>query len=134
MATSIGEGLSSPAIEQDPGIAQIQAQQLGAQSAQQQVSLPATGFVSTVNGEDGAITIQPGSSSPGVTVVVTNGLGTISIGVTGFGSIVTHNQGVAVVNSAIVAGAAYSQTDFQAVIDKLNELLGALRTAGIIAP
>lgn len=83
---SIGEGLGAVAIEQDPGIAQIQALQQGVASAQQQVSLPATGFVSNINGEDGPITIQPGTSSPGVTVVVTNGLGTISIGVTGFGA------------------------------------------------
>lgn len=79
---SIGEGTGAIAIEQDPGIAQIQAAQLGAQSAQQQVSLPATGFVATLNGQDGAITIQSGSSSTGLSVVVTNGLGTVSIGVT----------------------------------------------------
>jgi hypothetical protein len=79
---SLSEGLGSPAIEQDPSVAQIQAAQLGAQSAQQQVSLPATGFVATINGEDGAITIQPGTSSVGLNIVVTNGLGTVSIGAT----------------------------------------------------
>lgn len=131
---SIGEGLGAVAIEQDPGIAQIQAQQLGTQSAQRQVSLPATGFVSTLNGQSGPIDIQPGTSSPGVTVVVTNGLGTVSIGVTGFGSIITHNQASAVVDTGTVASAAYVQAEAQAVINKLNELLGALRTAGIIAP
>lgn len=82
----IGDGLDSLPIEQDPSIAQIQAAQLGAQSAQQQVSLPATGFVASINGEEDAITIQPGTSSissgtPDVDVNVTNGLGTISIGV-----------------------------------------------------
>lgn len=78
---SLGEGIGSPAIEQDPSVAQIQAAQLGAQSAQQQVSLPATGFVASINGEEGAIIIQSGTSTAGVTVNVTNGLGTVSIGV-----------------------------------------------------
>ncbi len=83
---NIGEGFDSAAIEQDPSIAQIQAAQYGAQLQQTQVSLPATGFVSTINGEDGPITIQPGTSTitagaPDVDVTVTNGLGTVSVGV-----------------------------------------------------
>lgn len=51
----------------------------------------------------------------------------------GLGSLAVLNLGAAVANSGVVAGAAYSQADFQAVIDKLNALLGSLRTAGIIA-
>lgn len=78
---SIGEGTGSPAIEQNPDVAQIQAKQF-APAAQAAVRLPATGFVASVNGEDGAITIQPGTSSTGLTVVVVNGVGTVAIGVT----------------------------------------------------
>lgn len=100
----IGDGFDSPTIEQDPGIAQIQAAQLGAQTAQQQVSLPATGFVASINGEEGAVTIQPGTSSisagvPSVTTNVTNGVGTVSIGV------VVHLYAAALAksNTAIIA-------------------------------
>jgi len=103
MAT-LSEGIDSPAIEQDPSIAQIQAAQYGAQLAQTQVSLPATGFVAEINGEDGAVTIQPGTSSittgaPDVDVAVTNGLGTISIGV----DVKLYAAALAKSNTAIIA-------------------------------
>src|SRR3979490_2152039 len=123
---SIGDGLSVPAIEQDTGVALLQAEVRGARQAAEQVKLPATGFVASINGESGAVNVQAGTSSPGVPVNVTNGVGTISIGVTGFGTIVTHNQASAVANQATVASAAYVQVEAQATIDKLNALLGAL--------
>jgi len=64
MAT-LGEGLGSPAIEQDPSVAQIQAQQLGAQSAET-VGLPATGFVGSINNLSGLLTLT-GSANISVT-------------------------------------------------------------------
>jgi len=79
---AIGDGLDSPAIEQDPSIAQIQSAQVAL--TQVAVALPATGFVASINSLNGLITIQSGSSSPGVTVTVSSdGVSTISIGVTG---------------------------------------------------
>jgi len=79
---NIGDGISSDAIEQDPGIAQIQAQQQ-APLAASQVNLPATGFVGSINALSGLLTLQAGTSSPGVTVVVSSdGVSVISIGVT----------------------------------------------------
>lgn len=132
--SEIGSGIDSPAIEQDPSVAQLQAQAQGVAAALL-VALPETGFVGSINALSGLLTLQAGTSSTGVTVTVSSdGVSTISIGVTGFGTIITHDQAAAVVDSAVVAGAAYVQADFQSVIDKLNELLGALRTAGIIAP
>ncbi len=78
----IGSGIDSPAIEQDPSIAQIQSQQVVAAAIA--VALPATGFVASINSLNGLITIQAGTSSPGVTVTVSSdGVSTISIGVTG---------------------------------------------------
>ncbi len=78
----IGDGIDSPAIEQDPSIAQIQANQIVI--GQVAVALPATGFVASINSLSGLITIQSGTSSPGVTVTVSSdGVSTISIGVTG---------------------------------------------------
>lgn len=81
----IGSGIDSPAIEQDPSIAQIQASQVVL--GQIAVALPATGFVASINSLSGLITIQAGTSSPGITVTVSSdGVSTISIGVTGVGS------------------------------------------------
>ena len=104
---NLADGLDSIAIEQDPGIAQIQAAQYGAQIAQTQVSLPATGFVADINGEDGAITIQEGTNSvtsgtPDIDVNVTNGLGTISIGV----DLALWPAALAKSNTAIIAPTA----------------------------
>lgn len=84
--SDIGSGIDSPAIEQDPSVAQLQAQAVVAQ--QIAVALPATGFVASVNSLSGLITIQAGTSSAGVTVTVSSdGVSTISIGVTGFNAI-----------------------------------------------
>ncbi len=69
------------AIEMNPDIARIQAAQQGVAQQIAQVALPATGFVATINNQSGAVIIQPGTSSSFVTVNVTNGVGTISIGV-----------------------------------------------------
>lgn len=125
---SIGEGIGTPAIEQDPGIAQIQAAQLGAQSAQQQVSLPATGFVATINGEDGAITIQPGSSSTGLTVAVTNGLGTVSIGVT----FVPSTGWIAPTGTGSKIGYDTATATTLDVAQSLKSVIDALVAAGIL--
>lgn len=51
----------------------------------------------------------------------------------GLGGLAVLNAGTAVPDSAVVAGVAYVQANFQSVIDTLNDLLGSLRTAGIIA-
>lgn len=81
---NIGDGSSSPAIEQDPSIAQIQSAQILPPSPI--FGLPATGFVASINSLSGLITIQAGTSSTGVTVTVSgDGVSTISIGVTGIG-------------------------------------------------
>lgn len=126
---SIGEGLGAPAIEQDPGIAQIQAAQLGAQAAQQQVSLPATGFVATVNGEDGAITIQPGSSSAGLSVAVTNGLGTVSVGVT----FVPNTGWTAPTGTGSKVGYDTTTATTTELAQTLKSVIDAMIAAGILA-
>ena len=69
------------ALELNPDIAILQAQAQGVAAQIAQVALPATGIVATINNQSGAIIIQPGTSSSFVTVNVTNGVGTISIGV-----------------------------------------------------
>lgn len=127
---SVGEGLGSPAIEQDPGVAQIQAAQFGAQSAQQQVSLPATGFVASINGEEGAIDIQSGTSSTGLTVNVTNGLGTVSIGVV----FVPSTGWTAITGTPSKAGYDTATATLTQVAETLMALQAALLTAGILTP
>lgn len=45
----------------------------------------------------------------------------------------TATQGAAVADLAQIISVAYDQAEVQALSDKVDELLGALRTAGIIA-
>jgi hypothetical protein len=90
----IGDGISTPAVEQDPSIAQIQAATSVALT-QTQVALPATGFVASVNSLSGLITIQAGTSSPGVTVTISSdGVTTLSIGVTGISAAGTAKSNI----------------------------------------
>lgn len=72
-------GDGPPEIE--PDIAIIQARQRGPSVSPGSGELPATAYVGSLNGLGGNLTIQPGTSSAGVTVNVTNGPATISIGV-----------------------------------------------------
>ncbi len=98
---NIGDGLSTEAIEQDPGVAQIQANQVALTAVA--VALPATGFVASINSLNGLITIQAGTSSPGVTVTVSSdGVSTISIGVTGINAVATAKSNTT--NSAPTPG------------------------------
>lgn len=128
MATSIGEGLGSPSIEQDPSVAQLQAAQLGAQSAIA-VALPATGFVASIDGLTGLITLSDGTH-----ISITNdGVSNFTISTTGLGTIVTHNQAGAVADLNQTISNPPTQTEVQDISDKVDELLDALRTAGIIA-
>lgn len=95
--SNIGEGLDSPAIEQDPSVAQLQAQAQGV-SAALQVNLPDTGFVGSLNNLTGPVTLQPGTSSTGVTVTVSSdGVSTLAIGVTGFNAVAVAKSNVAAV-------------------------------------
>jgi hypothetical protein len=121
-------------FELNPDLARLAAQQSAAAQGIQDTSVPTTSFVGSLNNQTGNVAIVTGTVPAGITATFTGGAGSVTFDMSGFGSIVTHNQSAAVVNSAIVAGVAYVQADFQAVIDKLNELLGALRTAGIIHP
>ncbi len=57
----IGTGVGDVAIEQDPSIAQLQAAQLGAQSAIA-VALPPTGFVASIDGLTGIMTFSNGAN------------------------------------------------------------------------
>lgn len=81
--SNLGDGLNSPAIEQDPSVAQLQAAAAGIGAAIA-VNLPETGFVGSLNALTGLVNLQSGSSSTGVTVVVSSdGVSNISIGVQG---------------------------------------------------
>lgn len=80
------------------------------------------------------------ASGVGLAITGTTGAGTITVTsagsfrtAIGLGNLAVLNPGTAVPDSAIVAGPGYVQADFQSVIDTLNDLLGSLRTAGIIA-
>jgi len=81
---STSDGISSPAIEQDPSIAQIQAAQLGAQQAIA-VALPAVGFVASIDGLSGLLTFADGAN-----ILITNdGVGNFTFSVTGLSTSAT---------------------------------------------
>lgn len=85
MAESAGtDGLGSPAIEQDPSIAQIQSAQLGAQAAIQ-VALPPTGFVASIDGLTGLITFTGGTNIS----VTSDGVSNFTFSVTGLQALAT---------------------------------------------
>lgn len=97
-------GLDTPAIEQNPDIARLQGQVLGAQLESIQVVIPDTDFVADINGLNGTIVIQSGSSSVaagnvGLTVNVTTGAGTISISA----ALLLPASALAKSNTAIIA-------------------------------
>lgn len=97
--------------EIDPDIAQIQAAQRGTASQLQTVQLPATAFVAALNGQGGNITLGAGSLPAGVGVTFTNGVGTVSLNLTGIDAIATKKSNlVAAVAPAVTddSGAGYS--------------------------
>lgn len=86
MVNEFGEG---PA-ESNVDFAAVQARQRGNESQAGQVAqLPQTGFVSSINGLGGPVILGPGSVPPGVTVVFTQGVNTISFNLSGLGSLAT---------------------------------------------
>ncbi len=102
------------------------------------------GAVGSIGGATGtSITIASGGSA-GFSISASGIPGTLTLSISvsnaatartslGLGGLAVLNAGSAVTNSSVVAAAGYVQADFQSVIDKLNALLGSLRTAGIIA-
>lgn len=102
------------------------------------------GAVGSIGGATGtSITIASGGSA-GFSISASGIPGTLTLSISvsnattartslGLGGLAILNAGSAVANSSVVAAAGYVQADFQSVIDKLNALLGSLRTAGIIA-
>lgn len=125
-------GGGPPEIE--PDIAIIQARQRGPSASPGAGELPSTAFVAAINGLGGAVTLQSGTVPAGWTVTFTQGAGTVSLNISGPGTLSTKNIAAAIADLATVASAAYVQAEAQSVIDKLNALLGSLRTAGIIGP
>jgi hypothetical protein len=82
------------ATEQNVDVAQIQARQILPEAILS--ALPSTNFVASINALSGLITIQAGTSSPGVTVTVSSdGVSTVSIGVTGIGQAATAKSNIA---------------------------------------
>lgn len=81
-------GVNEPP-ELNTDIAAIQARQRGAATELQTAQLPATAFVAALNGQGGNITLAAGTVSPGVVVTFTNGVGTVSLNLSGFGALAT---------------------------------------------
>lgn len=78
----VGDGLDP--IEQDASFAQLQAQQLGTQAAVA-VALPPTGFVGSINGLSGLLSLAQGANIQ----ITSDGVATITIAVTGLSTSAT---------------------------------------------
>lgn len=127
----------------DPDVILAQAQ-AGISSSPLLQSNVQAGAVGSIGGATGtSITIASGGSA-GFSISASGIPGTLTLSISvsnaatartslGLGGLAILNSGAAVANSSVVAAAGYVQADFQSVIDKLNALLGSLRTAGIIA-
>lgn len=74
---AIGDGNTSTAVEQDPSIAQIQANQLVA--SQFLAQLPTGGFVASINALSGILNISQGANIQ----ISSDGVSTLTIAVTG---------------------------------------------------
>ena len=95
-----------------------------------------------INQLGGAVTSIAGALGPsvlfatsgsGLTLGIAGAANTVTFTINGAGGLAVLDAGAAVANTATVASAAYVQTEAQAVINKLNDLLNSLRAAGIIA-
>lgn len=126
---------------QIPSVAQVKKLELAIQAVEDQLTqgtayagagalqpVAVTGSVA-MGGTTQGLTF--GGTSAAVTITVTNAA--TFRGAIGLGGLATLNPGAAVPDSSVVAGPGYVQADFQSVIDTLNDLLGSLRSAGIIA-
>lgn len=102
------------------------------------------GAVTSVGGALGPSVLISTSASSGFSLSATGVGNTLTFSFTisnaanartalGLGGLAVLNPSTNVANSSVVAAAAYSQTDFQSVIDTLNNLLTNLRAAGIQA-
>lgn len=86
----------SEPLESDVDFAGVQARQQGASvAAQKAFPLPLLGFVSTLNGQGGGITLGAGSLPTGVGATFSNGAGTISLNLTGIDPIATKKSNLA---------------------------------------
>lgn len=123
--------LNEPNIELDPDIARLQAQASGALEQIAVLPLPVAAFVAALNGLTGPISLAGGTSG-GLTISITPGVGTITISISGNGTMATKNVAAAVADlNQTIAGPTIAEV--QAISDKVDELLGVLRTAVHIA-
>lgn len=79
---------SSEPLESNVDFAQVQARQQGVSAAAQKAfPLPLLGFVASLNGMGGGITLGVGSVPSGITVSFSTGAGTISFNLSGLDQI-----------------------------------------------
>lgn len=112
----------------DPDLARIPRAQQGAALDQEIAQLPATAFVASINGQGGAISFSGGSVPVGWTVGFTAGAGALALNISGPGTMSTKNIAAAVADlNQTILGPTIAEV--QAISDKIDELLGVLRTA-----
>lgn len=97
MAKGDGSDSGEP-LESNVDFAQVQARQQGVSAdAQKAFPLPLLGFVASLNGKGGGITLGAGSLPAGVGVTFSSGAGTISFNLTGIDPIATKKSNLTAV-------------------------------------
>lgn len=121
--------------EQDPDFYALQQRSSSNAELLANLPLPVAAFVAALNGLTGAISLAGGTTT-GITVNITPGAGTITISLAGIGTMAAKNVAAAVTNvsTADATDLATAIALANANKAKINELLGALRTAVHITP
>lgn len=120
-------------FEFDPDLAKIAASQQGQALDQQLPQLPPTAFVAAINGEGGNLTFAGGSLPAGWSATFTASPGSVALNISGPGTMSTKNVAAAIADlNQTILGPTIAEV--QAISDKIDEILGVLRTAGHIVP
>lgn len=94
------------------------------------VNVPQTGVIRSLGGLLGPdILVAAGAAVNGIAIAVTPGGSTITFAIAGPGTMAQRNAIAAVADLAMVVTNPPTQAEVQAIADKIDELLGAMRTA-----
>lgn len=120
-------------IEVSPELLPLQQQ--GAPQGFGPVVIPVPGQLHSLDGMLGPdIAVVTAASLNGVAVSATPAANTLTLGVTGVGSMAQRNAIGAVADLNQTISSPPTQAEVQAITDKIDELLAAMRTAAHLTP
>jgi hypothetical protein len=125
--------MESDVLELDSTFSALQAQQAGTESTVIGGSVTPADNVTSLAGLQGVIALNSGAPVNGIQVLITPGVGAIVFSISGPGTMAQRNAigAVADLNQTI---AGPSIAEVQAISDKMDELLAAMRAASHLTP